>query len=87
MALDAGRSVERQWTTRVALSGIHAYRATLSPLLGGAGVRCRFEPTCSRYGEAVVRRHGALRGGWMTLRRIARCGPWTPAGTHDPPPL
>lgn len=50
------------------------------------GVRCRFTPTCSQYGEVVVRQFGATRGGWMALKRVLRCGPWTPMGTYDPPP-
>jgi putative membrane protein insertion efficiency factor len=49
------------------------------------GARCRFEPSCSHYADAVIARHGALEGSWLTIRRIARCGPWTPAGTIDPP--
>ncbi len=50
------------------------------------GVRCRFTPSCSHYGETVVRQFGALRGGWMAMKRVLRCGPWTPMGTYDPPP-
>jgi putative membrane protein insertion efficiency factor len=69
----------------VAISGIHAYQHTLAPLLVRAGVRCRFTPTCSRYAEVVIARDGLLRGGWQAVRRIARCGPWTPAGTIDEP--
>lgn len=86
VALDAGRPPAVQVTTRVALAGIHVYQATLSPLYGRVGVVCRFTPTCSRYGEVVIRQFGIARGGWMALRRITRCGPWTPAGTVDPPP-
>ena len=69
----------------LALAGIHAYQRTLSPLAARAGLRCRFEPTCSRYAETVIAREGVARGGWLAIRRIARCGPWTPAGTVDPP--
>ena len=75
-----------QWSTRTALAGIHAYQATLSPLYDRMGVRCRFTPTCSVYGEAVVRHFGVVRGGWMATKRVFRCGPWTPAGTVDRPP-
>ena len=49
------------------------------------GVECRFTPTCSHYGEAVIQKYGFVRGGWMSLRRVARCGPWTPKGTVDLP--
>jgi putative membrane protein insertion efficiency factor len=67
------------------LTAIDLYQRTLSSQMETAGVRCRFEPTCSRYAQAVIRRDGALEGSWRTLRRIARCGPWTPAGTRDLP--
>ena len=49
------------------------------------GARCRFTPTCSRYGEIVIARDGLVRGGWELARRLARCGPWTPADTIDEP--
>ncbi len=69
----------------LALDGIHAYRYTLSPLASRVGIRCRFTPTCSRYAEIVIVRDGLVRGGWKAIRRIARCGPWTPPGTVDAP--
>jgi putative membrane protein insertion efficiency factor len=86
MVWDVMRLPEKQWSARALLAVIHLYQGTVSPLLGRSGVTCRFEPTCSHYGEAVIRRYGTLRGGWMALGRIARCGPWTPAGTVDLPP-
>ena len=69
----------------VALGGIHAYQRTVAPLLTIAGATCRFTPTCSRYAEIVIAREGLLSGGWKTAKRIARCGPWTDAGTVDDP--
>jgi len=69
----------------IALAAIHGYQRSLAPLAARAGARCRFTPTCSRYAEAVIRRDGAARGGWRALKRIARCGPWTPMGTEDEP--
>jgi putative membrane protein insertion efficiency factor len=87
IAIDLRRDPSSQLTTRVAVGGIHLYQATLSPLYGRMGVTCRFEPTCSYYGEAVIKRYGVVRGGWMATKRILRCGPWTPAGTKDPPPV
>ncbi|MDP3719805.1 MAG: membrane protein insertion efficiency factor YidD [Acidobacteriota bacterium] len=74
-------------TTHAAVGGIHLYQATLSPLYSRMGVDCRFEPTCSHYGEAVIKRYGIARGGVMAIRRVFRCGPWTPSGTKDPAPL
>ena len=69
----------------IAITAIHGYRRALSPLVAGVGIRCRFSPTCSRYAEAVIARDGFVRGGWKTLKRIARCNPLTPAGTRDDP--
>lgn len=61
---------------------IKGYRLVLSPWLGN---QCRFHPTCSEYGLEAIERHGALRGGWLTLRRIGRCHPFH-AGGFDPVP-
>jgi putative membrane protein insertion efficiency factor len=69
----------------LALAAIHTYQRTLSPLAAQAGLRCRFTPTCSRYAERVIVRDGVVRGGWRAIRRVARCGPWTPMGTVDEP--
>lgn len=59
---------------------ITAYRRYLSPLWGP---HCRFEPSCSAYALEAVQLHGALRGGGMAVRRVARCHPWN-AGGVDP---
>ncbi len=87
LAADLSRPPSDQWTTRAALAGIHVYQATLSPFYARIGAQCRFKPSCSHYGEVVVREYGAMRGGWMAFKRILRCGPWTPMGTEDPPPI
>jgi putative membrane protein insertion efficiency factor len=84
-ALDVSRPPREQWTARGLLAAIHLYQATLSPRLGQIGVRCRFTPTCSHYGEGAIRKYGTLVGTAKTAWRIARCGPWTPVGTYDPP--
>ncbi len=62
---------------------IHAYRLAVSPLLG---VNCRFQPTCSEYALDALARHGALRGGWLALRRMSRCHPWGRTGFDPVPP-
>jgi putative membrane protein insertion efficiency factor len=61
---------------------VRAYRYFVSPLLPQA---CRFYPSCSSYAEQALQDHGALRGGWLTARRLCRCGPWH-AGGFDPVP-
>ena len=85
MVWDLNREPADQWTARALLAAIGVYQTAISPQLATAGVRCRFEPTCSHYAVAVIRRDGALGGTWRTTLRIARCGPWTPAGTVDQP--
>ena len=64
------------------LALIGAYRQWISPLLGP---RCRFIPSCSAYGLEAIGRHGPWRGGWLTIRRVLRCHPFTPCGC-DPVP-
>jgi putative membrane protein insertion efficiency factor len=85
LAADLARPPADQASAAALLAAIHLYQATLSPLMPRLGVGCRFTPTCSRYAEGAVRRDGALVGTARAVWRIARCGPWTPAGTHDPP--
>lgn len=67
---------------KVLLALVAAYRYLLSPMLGRS---CRFFPTCSEYAMEALERHGALRGTWLTVRRVARCHPWHPGG-YDPVP-
>jgi putative membrane protein insertion efficiency factor len=85
LAWDVARPPGEQWSAAAAVSGIHLYQRTASPLVARIGGRCRFSPTCSRYAEQVIARQGLLRGGWRAAKRIGRCGPWTPAGTVDLP--
>jgi len=85
LGIDMARPPRDQISARALLGAIHLYQATLSPAMGAAGVRCRFQPTCSHYGEGAIRKYGAWTGTWKALWRVARCGPWTPAGTVDPP--
>ena len=67
-----------QNTPRLLLMGaIRVYQCTIGPALPRA---CRFEPTCSQYAYRALERHGVLRGGWLTLRRLARCQPFGGSG-------
>ena len=61
---------------------VQLYRYTLSPLLGP---RCRFDPGCSEYCLQALAKHGAVRGLWLTVRRLSRCHPWGGSG-YDPVP-
>jgi len=62
---------------RVVLALLAAYKLWISPLLPSA---CRYHPTCSEYMAEAVRRHGAGRGLWMGLKRLARCHPLATGG-------
>jgi len=61
---------------------IKIYQYFISPLTGAA---CRYTPTCSQYGVEAIKKYGAFKGGWLTLKRIASCNPWGGHG-HDPVP-
>ncbi len=67
---------------RVLMVLVTGYRRFVSPLLPPT---CRFTPTCSAYSLEALRTHGALRGSWLTVRRISRCHPFHPGG-YDPVP-
>ncbi len=61
---------------------LRAYRLLISPLYGQV---CRYHPSCSAYALEAVSAHGAGRGSWLAVRRLARCHPWA-AGGYDPVP-
>lgn len=67
---------------RAVLLAISAYKVTLSPWFHGS---CRFTPSCSTYAYEAVSRFGAIRGGWLALKRLAKCHPFGAAG-FDPVP-
>ena len=79
MSAPARRSGAMAW---LAVRLVRAYQVVLSPVMGG---RCRFAPSCSHYAIEAYERHGALRGSWLTLRRLLRCHPWGGSG-FDPVP-
>ena len=63
---------------------VKGYRLLLSPWLGSS---CRFEPTCSAYSLQALQQHGAARGSYLTLYRLARCHPWCNGGFDPVPPF
>ncbi len=65
------------------LALVWLYRRVLSPLKPPS---CRFRPTCSAYAMEALQLHGAIRGTWLTARRIARCHPFTETGFDPVPP-
>lgn len=67
---------------KILLSVIRFYQVVISPIKPPS---CRFYPTCSHYGLEAVQRFGALKGGWLTLKRILKCHPFHPGGI-DPVP-
>ncbi len=73
---------ERSGAVRVALWLINFYRMAISPSLPPS---CRFTPTCSQYTYQAIARFGLRRGGWLGIKRLARCRPFGPCG-HDPVP-
>ena len=68
--------------TRVMILLVRGYQKGISPFLPPS---CRYTPPCSAYAVEALQKHGAARGGWLALRRLARCHPWGGHG-FDPVP-
>ena len=81
---DAASAVRPGPVAWVLLLPIRFYRRWISPALPPT---CRFEPSCSAYAVEALTTHGALRGTWLTVWRLARCAPWGRAGYDPVPPL
>ena len=78
-----GVAGKRSFGVRAALFALSFYKAYLSVLFAGT---CRYEPTCSRYAYEAIDRFGALRGGWLGLKRLLRCHPLSGRFGYDPVP-
>jgi uncharacterized protein len=61
---------------------IRFYQGAISPYLAPS---CRYTPSCSQYGIEAIRKHGPIKGGWLTLKRFLSCNPWGGSG-YDPVP-
>ncbi|MFA5370413.1 MAG: membrane protein insertion efficiency factor YidD [Sideroxydans sp.] len=67
---------------RLLLVLVRGYKFFISPILPPS---CRFYPSCSQYAEEAINKHGPSKGFWLSVKRVARCNPWS-AGGHDPVP-
>ena len=86
VAGDALKPASDQWSARLTIGAIDAYRATVSRALAQTGVvRCRFTPTCSEYGREAIARYGFPKGFALATGRVLRCNPWSDGGI-DPVP-
>ena len=81
-SLKPPRRLAHRLAIGILLLPIYFYRYFISPLLG---VNCRFSPSCSDYAKDAIIKHGALRGGLLTVKRILKCHPWGGSG-YDPVP-
>jgi putative membrane protein insertion efficiency factor len=72
----------KQMAKKLVIALIRFYQIFISPLKPPT---CRFYPTCSQYGLEAVKRFGAIKGGWLTIKRILKCHPFHPGG-FDPVP-
>ena len=61
---------------------IMMWRYGVGPIIGK---QCRYQPTCSSYAVEAIETHGAIKGGWLAIKRICRCHPWADWG-YDPVP-
>ena len=79
---DAFVTADDRLGVRAALTLLKGYKYFISPYFAGS---CRFLPSCADYSAEAIRRHGVVRGVWLTVRRLVRCHPLCAAG-HDPVP-
>lgn len=66
----------------IVLLPVYIYRYSISPLIPP---RCRYTPTCSAYTIEAIKKHGIIKGGWLSIKRISSCHPWGGSG-YDPVP-
>ncbi|WAJ70238.1 membrane protein insertion efficiency factor YidD [Catenovulum adriaticum] len=76
------KAFSQQVLARLLIFLVKCYQVIISPLLGP---RCRFHPSCSNYAIIAINRFGPAIGGWLTLKRVIKCHPFS-LGGHDPVP-
>lgn len=74
----------RRFVTGGLILLVRSYQWLVSPVLAFIGVRCRFDPSCSEYMAASLKKHGPVSGAVRGLARLGKCHPWHPGG-YDPP--
>ncbi len=74
-------SVQR-FPAKILITAIKGYQCCISPLFAPS---CRFTPSCSHYAVEAISRFGAIKGGWLTTKRLLKCHPLHPGG-EDPVP-
>jgi putative membrane protein insertion efficiency factor len=72
----------RDFLVRLMIMPIRLYKTFISPLLP---MSCRFQPTCSQYAVDALKKHGPIKGTWLSVKRILSCHPWGKHG-YDPVP-
>jgi len=72
----------KQLPRKIVVLMIQGYRQVISPLFPPT---CKYYPTCSAYAVGAVEKYGVLRGGWLAIKRVVRCNPWSYRG-YDPVP-
>lgn len=68
---------------KLMLAFIRFYRKCISPCTPPS---CRFRPTCSQYAYEAIEKYGALKGGWLAIKRLSRCHPFNKGDIYDPVP-
>ena len=81
---DSMKTRERSWGAWISIALVQFYRVFLSHFFGGA---CKFYPSCSKYAQEAIARHGARRGIVLALKRLGRCRPFTKGGFDSVPDI
>ena len=84
---DSVSTIEMTRSPRIAARVVVRMVVWYQFLASGRSSVCRYVPSCSNYALAALEGHGAVRGSWLTLRRLARCNPWGASGWDPVPPI